>query len=245
MEFEALIEKITQEVYANVQGRDTAEPGNSGSIELASYFEYTQINPSVKIDEIRHICEQAKQRKYACVCVPQWFTAFAKDMLTGTNVNVCTPVSLPGGDTSTPGKYAEVKQAVINGADEVEIPLNMTLLKQGNIDAAKRDIQEAMIPAAGKALVKVLIETAVLSEEKETQAVKMAIDSGADYIVISNILSAKPHESSYIGKISGLCKGRSKLKVMGNIKDNIKAREVISAGADRYGSSQAQTAGDV
>ncbi len=239
MEIETLIAQITKEVYSRIQAENNGQDQRTDTYDLGKNIEYTLMDPRIRIDDIQQLCETAKQKRYACICVPQWFVAFAKDMVSGTDVRVCTAVGLPGGNSATEAKYAEVKQAVSNGLDEVDIPINMTLLNQENLEAVKRDIQQAMIPAKDKALVKAVIELGVTSKEKVTKAIKMLQECGIDFIVISNIISSRPYDMNDIKDFIGMCKDKMKVKVVGDIKTSQTANVMISAGVERIGTSVA------
>jgi len=236
MELEALIEQITLEVCSKL----SEDMQGGGSEEMAAHMEYAQLNPKARLDEILQVCAKAAQKKLAAVCVPQWFVADAKEALCGTGVKVCTIVSLPGGNTSTAAKYAEVKEAVRNGADEVEIPLNMTLVESGDMEGAKNDLEEAMVPAAGKVLVKAVIEIGALSHSQQQAAAQMCRQCDVDYITVSNILGGSGHSGDDIKNFVGWCARDVKVKAIGKIPDQSMMRTILNAGAERIASSNAQ-----
>ena len=238
MELETLIAQITEEVYSRIQGQGAAQTAGAG--DLAGYLEYTLINPRIRIDEIRQMCNVAKQKKYVCVCVPQWFVAYAKELLAGTDVKVCTSIGLPGGNSSTPSKYAEAKMAVENGADEVDIPVNMALVEENDLEAVKRDMQEAMIPAYGKAAVKAVVETGKISQERLGQVIHVLKQCSVDYVVLSNIIGGRTYGADDIKNVVRLCGENMKVKVLGDVKNAEKARSVLSTGAQRIGTSAAE-----
>ena len=236
MELESIIARITEEVYARLGNDPDISQKKSG---LAGHIEYARLDPAMKIGDVRAACETVKAKGYAAICVPQWFVAFAKDMLKGSGVKVCTPVGLPGGASATAAKYAEVREAVSNGADEVEIPANIRLIEKGDLEAAKNDIEEAMMPARGRAVVKVVIEAGALSEEQQVQAVAVAKQCGADYIAISSALAPACLGPAELKKIIAACGGGIRIKVSGCVKTDEDAKRLLDAGAERAGTSVA------
>jgi deoxyribose-phosphate aldolase len=238
MDLENIITKITEEVYARISEPPREAPGGNQGVS-ADRIEYSLLDPRMKIDAIDEACRTAKQKGYACICIPQWFIEHACGLLKGSSVKVCAPVGLPGGAAATAAKYAEVRQAVQNGAQEVDIPMNMELLKQGDLKGVKNDLEEAMVPARGKATVKAVLETGVLSPEQEEKAVALAQECGADYIVLSGILRGAAVEPRDVKRALDAAKGGLKVKAAGGIRDAGQAGALIAAGVHRIGTSSA------
>jgi len=245
MDLDALIAQITDEVCLRIENDGAVDLGNiqaaaTVNIDVAGVMEYTAMDPQMKIEDVQNVCDAAKKKTFACVCVPQWFVAYAKEQLNGTNVKVCTSVSLPGGESSTAAKYAEVKEAVKNGADEVDIPINMSLLELGNLEELKNDLEEAMVPAKDKAVVKAVIEVGDISPDKRTAAIAECKQCHVDYITISSIVCGRAHDIEEAKKVVELCKGSIKVKAVGHIRDARAAGALISLGVDRIGTSAAE-----
>ena len=241
MELDALIAQITEEVCARIQSDNAPAPKGTSTEGLAKHIEYTLINPSIRIDEIRRMCETAKKMNLAGVCVPQWFVSTVKQLLAGSDIRVSTSVGLPGGKTVTAAKYAEVKEAVKNGADEIDIPVNMDLLMRGDFDGVKKDLEEAMTPASGRALVKAVLETGRISQTQIMDTIEVLKQCGIDYITVSSILCGCAHNVEEIGSVVRACKDSMKVKVLGHVKDRTTASAMIMAGADRIGTSAAES----
>lgn len=243
MDLDALIAQITDEVCSRIENGGAFETDSSFggasavNLDVAAAMEYTAMGPQMKIEDLARVCDVAKQKNFASVCVAQWFVAFAKENLAGTNVKVATSVGLPGGNSSTAAKYAEVKEAIKNGADEVDIPINMELLEKGDLEELKNDLEEAMTPAKDKAIVKAVIELGNISADKRTAAIAECKLCNADYIAISSILCGKAHDMEEVKKVVELCKGSIKVKAVGHIKDGATAGALISLGVDRIGTS--------
>ena len=238
MDLETLIAQITEEVCARIQGNNPQPFTGAKPTDLSAHIEYTFSNPAVTTDEVRRMCETAKTKKLAAVCVPQWLVAFAKEQLFGSDVKVSTPIGLPGGMSATAAKYAEVKEAVKNGADEVDIPLNMALLEKGDFEAVKKDLEEAMMPAKGRICIKAVVESGMNQQQLAT-AVDIAKKSGVNYLAVSAITEQRAHDPGRIRELAAMCQGVVKLKLLGHIKDYSVASSLVAAGSYRIGTSAA------
>jgi deoxyribose-phosphate aldolase len=227
MDIDRVVDRITQEVLNRISESDKI----GGSKNIGSNIEYAMFSPLAKVEDIRHVCQKAKTENLACVGVPQWFVVFAKSLLEDTDIKVCTPLSLPGGSAATPAKYAEANEAVKNGADEIAIPINMNLLRAGKLEELKNDFSEAMLPASKKAKVKAVVEFDQISNDDIKNAIAIVKACRADYFVISNILSGAQAKTQDVEKVRALC-GDMKIKVLGGVKNEQDAKEIISAGAD-------------
>ena len=146
---------------------------------------YVHMEPQSTLDELKAACKAAAEAKCAAICVPQWFVAPAAQELKGTDVEVMTIVGLPGGTTSSFAKYAEAKQAVANGADEVIVPMNLELCVK-DPGAAKNDFVASAAPAKKHGRVLTLVDAAALTEEQAVAAAEIGIAGGADLALIAN-----------------------------------------------------------
>jgi deoxyribose-phosphate aldolase len=236
LELDEIIRKITEEVYEKMREGE-ALPATKESSALSGKIEYARLNPAAKIQDIREACETVRKKGYGSLCVPQWFVNFARESLEGCNVPISTFVGLPGGTSSTYAKYAEVKEAVKNGAGEVNIPVNMELIKKGKTDAAVNDLNGAKVPAVNKAKVAAVIETGSIDEQQLETAIGVALNCGVEYICLSGVLSSRKIGIAEVKKTSGMIGGKSKLKVMGGIDSAAFANELISAGAGKLTTS--------
>ena len=239
MDLETLIAQITEEVCARIQGNTPQPTAGPRATDLSAHIEYTFNNPGITTDDVRRMCETAKSRKLAAVCVPQWLVAFAKEQVFGSDVKVSTPIGLPGGESATAAKYAEVKEAVKNGVDEVDIPLNMAALKQGDYKSVRKDLEEAMMPAKGRACVKAVVESEA-TQQQLAAAIDVAKTCGVNYVTVSTITGQRPLDPGQVRELAGLCQGAVKLKLMGNIRDYANASALVSAGGYRIGTSAAE-----
>lgn len=193
-------------------------------------LELVYLNPQANIEDIKNVCEQAKAQNYVSVCIPQWFVSFAKETLKESGVKVSTIVGLPGGTTSRFAKYAEVKEAIKNGVDEVVIPMNMALIENNDMPNALIDLAEAMIPAKGKATVAALIENNIVSEEKLNSAIDVAISSGLEYIMISNVQKGANFTTQQAKELTARMAGKAELRVLGNVINLNLANSMLESG---------------
>ncbi len=215
---EDIIKKITEEVYRNLSAAQGSIPatGRQGQSVLGSAYELVKMDPHASLRDIDEACAAAKSKGYAALCVPQWFVDQAAQKL-GGSVKVNTIISLPGGTTSTYAKYAEVNEAVKNGANEITIPVNMDLIKQNRLSDARNDLETAMITAAATegVSVKALLEADVVTSPALAQAVKMICDCGIKHIVLSFVMSNAKADSGVITDVIAACAGKADVAVLG------------------------------
>ena len=149
---------------------------------IAKMIDHTLLKADTTKAQIVKLCEEAKQYGFASVCVNPTWVATAAELLKGTDVKVCTVIGFPLGANTPETKAFETKNAIENGATEVDMVINIGALKDGNDDLVERDIRAVVEAAKGKALVKVIIETCLLTEEEKVRACQLAVKAGADYV---------------------------------------------------------------
>lgn len=152
---------------------------------------YSCMNPKSDIQTIQSICNASREKNYDAICIPQWFVSYASDTLKGSDVKIATVIGLPGGTTSTYAKYAETKQAIVNGASIVLIPVNMKLCASENYNACKNDLTEAMVPAKGKAAVMAVVETAGIKPSQLQKIAKVCMDCDVDSVLLSDVTGGR------------------------------------------------------
>jgi len=230
LELEEMIRKITEEVYGKLKSAPQSAPKSTVSASKGRMMEYAVMNPAAKVGDIRAACETARAKGFRGICVPQWFVGFAVETLKGSELTVATIVGQPGGASSTHAKYAEVKEAVKNGAGQVFIPVNMDLVKKGKLESALNDLNEAMTPARGRARVAAVVETGDLQATES--AIDLCLKSGAEAVGLSCVLSGLKPAASDVKKIADKVRGKSALKVIGGVDSEKTAGELMSAGAE-------------
>lgn len=207
------------------------------TVNIANMIDHTLLKPEATKEQIVQLCAEAKQYGFASVCVnPSWVKTAARE-LSGTDVCVCTVIGFPLGATTPETKAFETKNAIENGAREVDMVINIGALKSGADDWVERDIRAVVEAAAGKALVKVIIETALLTDDEKVRACQLAVKAGADYVKTSTGFSgggATVEDVALMRKTVGDNVG---VKASGGVRDRKTAEAMIEAGATRIGTS--------
>ena len=184
-----MINQIAQEVLRQMKAmQGSASVGSASSVGGVLL---SDMRPGAKVSEIKHLLEVARQRDCFGVCIPQWFISVAKETLVGTNVKIATIVGLPEGTNSPLAKYAEIKQAVVNGIDIVMVPVNMDYAKEGNTKAVAKDFAESITASRGKAKSAAIIEVCGMDNLKLVACADALVAAGADAIVLSCIAGSK------------------------------------------------------
>lgn len=205
---------------------------------LAGMIDHTLLKPDATSDKIAQLCFEAKKYHFASVCVNPTHVKLCADLLHDSDVKVCTVIGFPLGATSTEVKTFETKNALDNGATEIDMVINIGALKAGDVDLVARDIRGVVeVAHAANALVKVIIETALLTDEEKVVASLLAKEAGADYVKTSTGFSgggATVHDIELIRRTVGPSLG---VKASGGIHTHEEAEALVAAGATRIGAS--------
>jgi deoxyribose-phosphate aldolase len=210
----------------------------AANAEVAKYIDHTLLKPEATREEIELLCLEARNFNFASVCVnPTWVRecAFA---LHGSPVKVCTVIGFPLGASVADVKAYETRRAIFDGATEIDMVANIGALKSGDDATVKRDIQ-AVVAAAheGCAIVKVIIETALLTDEEKVRACLQAKEAGADFVKTSTGFSKGGATVADIELMRRTVGSEVGVKAAGGVRDLASAREMIAAGATRIGAS--------
>jgi deoxyribose-phosphate aldolase len=210
----------------------------AASADVAKYIDHTLLKPEAARDEIEKLCQEARSFNFASVCVnPTWVKecAFA---LHGSPVKVCTVVGFPLGAAVADVKAYETRRAIFDGATEIDMVINLGALKSGDDAGVKRDIR-AVVEAAHEAcaIVKVIIETALLTDEEKVRACLLAKEAGADFVKTSTGFSRGGATVADIELMRRTVGSEVGVKAAGGVRDLASAREMIAAGATRVGAS--------
>lgn len=203
-------------------------------------FDHTILKADATKEAVQKICNEAKEYGFMSVCVNGYYTAYVAEQLKETDVKVCTVVGFPLGQMSTGAKAAETAIAVEDGAEEIDMVINVGALKDRLYDVVLADIKEVK-KACGNALLKVIIETCLLTDEEKIKACELAKEAGADYVKTSTGFStagAKAEDVALMRKTVGADMG---VKASGGIRDKETAKAMIDAGASRLGTSATLT----
>ena len=205
-------------------------------MELNKYIDHTLLKPEATKEQITELCQEARQYDFASVCVNTCYVPLAKELLAGSDVKVCCVVGFPLGAMDTVSKAFEAKTAVENGAQEVDMVINIGALKDKDYDYVTKDIA-AVVEASKPAIVKVIIEACLLTDEEKVEACKCSMNAKAEFVKTSTGFSthgATPEDVALMKKTVGnVCK----VKAAGGVRSYDDAMKMIEAGADRLGCS--------
>ena len=206
-------------------------------MSIAEYIDHTLLKADAGKEDIERICREAAEYGFASVCVNSCWVSLVSSLLKGTGVHVCTVVGFPLGAMSSRGKADETAEAVRDGADEIDMVLNIGYLKSGMLAEAEEDIKAVRNACQGK-ILKVIIETCLLTDDEKRTACALAVSAGADFVKTSTGFStggATVHDVALM-KEAVRDKGL-KVKASGGIRNYKDARAMVEAGADRIGAS--------
>ena len=153
-------------------------------MKLNKYIDHTLLKQDATVEQIDSLLSEAREYDFASVCVNPFWVSYAHSGLQGTDVKVCTVVGFPLGATTSAVKAFETKEAIQNGADEIDMVINVGALKSGNTDLVESDIR-AVVEASGDKLVKVIIEACLLTNDEKVLACQLAQKAGADFVKTS------------------------------------------------------------
>lgn len=203
-------------------------------MQINKYTEYTLLHPSATERDIIESCIKAQQDNYYAINVNGYYVTIAKQMLNNTNVKVCTPIGFPLGTMSTAAKVYEAKQAINDGADEIEMVINQGLLKSRNYVSVLKDITEVKLAIGGTPL-KVIIEISELNKNEVIRICEICLDAKVDYIKTSSGFSKSGSTLTTVKIIKKTVKDRIKIAVFDGIEDYNTAIKYLESGADRIG----------
>jgi deoxyribose-phosphate aldolase len=247
-ELDKLVQQIGEEILARLrplqeaaQGAATlplAQPAGRWDRDLAAMIDHTILKADAKREEILRLCQEAKQYGFASVCVNSFWVPLAASQLEGSPVKVCTVVGFPLGAASTNAKRAEAETAIRVGAREVDMVMNVGALKSGDAEAVKLDMA-AVVDVAHRngAIVKVILETALLDDQQKAIACTLAKVAGADFVKTSTGFAASGATEADVRLMRSLVGPNMGVKASGGIRTRDDARRMVAAGANRIGAS--------
>ena len=201
------------------------------------YFDHTILKADATEAQVAKICEEALENNFASVCVNQYYTKFVAEKLKGSDVDVCTVVGFPLGMSDTRVKAFETKAAIEDGATEVDMVINVGALKDTKYDYVLNDIKTLKEVCGKDIVLKVIIETCLLTDEEKVKACELSKEAGADFVKTSTGFStagAKAEDVALMRKTVGAEMG---VKASGGIHSAEEAQAMIDAGANRLGTS--------
>jgi len=205
---------------------------------VASMIDHTLLKPEATPSDIKKLCNEAREYHFASVCINPSYVSLCSELLSGSGVKVCTVIGFPLGTTSTEVKRYEAEQAIDNGAEEVDMVINIGHLKEGNYKYVERDVKEVVQTAHRKnALVKVIIETALLTDKEKVIACLICKKAGADFVKTSTGFSKGGATVGDVALMKYVVGSKIGVKAAGGIHSKEEAEAMIASGADRIGAS--------
>lgn len=203
-------------------------------MQIANYIEYTLLHPSATERDIIELCLAAQKNNYRAVNINSYYVALAKQLLNKTPVKVSTPIGFPLGAMATASKVYEAKQALSDGADEIEMVINQGLLKSKNYVSVLKDITEVKL-AIGNTPLKVIIEISELNKNEVIRICEICLDAKVDYIKTSSGFSRNGSTLTTVKIIKKTVRDRIKIAAFDGIEDYETTVKYIESGADRIG----------
>ena len=202
----------------------------------ASYIDHTLLKPEATKEQIQRICAEAKEYGFASVCVNPTWVSLAAAELKEVASKVCTVIGFPFGASTSATKAFETKDAIANGADEIDMVINIGALKSKQYKAVEKDIR-AVVEAANGTLVKVIIETCLLSKEEKIKACELAVSAGADFVKTSTGFSTGGATVEDVALMRQTVGPKIGVKASGGVRSLEDLESMVKAGATRIGAS--------
>lgn len=199
-------------------------------------IDHTVLKADTPLETVKRICDEAMEYGFASVCINPCHVAYCADYLKDSDVNVCTVIGFPLGANTSEVKAFETKDAIANGADEIDMVMNIGALKDKNYDLVRDDVK-AVVEAANGTLVKVILETCLLTEDEIKKACELCVEAKADYVKTSTGFSTRGATIEDVRIMKEAVHGKAKVKAAGGVRTPEDMVKIVAAGADRIGTS--------
>jgi len=206
-------------------------------LEIASIIDHTLLQADAAEEDIKRICGEAITYGFAAVCINPFWVSLVNKLLTGSGVKTCAVIGFPLGANTIEVKVFETKNAVSNGAREIDMVINIGALKSGKDDDVKNDIEGVVRASGSDVKVKVILETALLTDEEKIKVCVMAMEGGADFVKTSTGFGPGGATVKDIALMKKVVDGTVGIKASGGIHSYEQAIEMLKAGATRIGAS--------
>ncbi|MFA9376142.1 MAG: deoxyribose-phosphate aldolase [Lachnotalea sp.] len=203
----------------------------------SKYFDHTILKADATESQVAKICEEARTHNFASVCVNQYYTAFVAAELKGSDVKVCTVIGFPLGMMSTKVKCFETETAVADGAQEIDMVINVGALKDKKYDVVLEDIKKVKASCGNKSILKVIIEACLLTDAEKVKACELSKEAGADFVKTSTGFSTGGATAQDVKLMRQTVGNDMGVKASGGIRDRKTAEVMVEAGASRLGTS--------
>lgn len=199
-------------------------------------IDHTVLKADTPLETVKRICDEAMEYGFASVCINPCHVAYCADYLKDSDVSVCTVIGFPLGANTSAVKAFETKDAIANGADEIDMVMNIGALKDKNYDLVRNDVK-AVVEAANGTLVKVILETCLLTEDEIKKACELCVEAKADYVKTSTGFSTRGATIEDVQIMKAAVQGKAKVKAAGGVRTHEDMVKIVEAGADRIGTS--------
>ena len=199
-------------------------------------IDHTVLKADTPLETVKKICDEAMEYGFASVCINPCHVAYCADYLKDSDVNVCTVIGFPLGANTSAVKAFETKDAIANGADEIDMVMNIGALKDKNYDLVRDDVK-AVVEAANGTLVKVILETCLFTEDEIKKACELCVEAKADYVKTSTGFSTRGATIEDVRIMKEAVHGKAKVKAAGGVRTPEDMVKIVAAGADRIGTS--------
>ncbi len=206
-------------------------------MKITEYIDHTLLKPDATEKQIKQLCNEAKKYGFASVCVNPYYAKLVSEELKGSNVKTCVVVGFPLGASTKEIKAFEAQNAVQNGAQEVDMVMNIGALKDKKYDVIQEDIQAVVHAVKGKAIVKVIVECCLLTRNEKIKACELAIQAGAAFVKTSTGFSKGGATIEDVELMKSVVGSEGRVKASGGIRDAKTAAAMLRAGASRIGTS--------
>jgi len=205
-------------------------------MNIAKLIDHTLLKPAATQEQIKILCQEARTYGFCSVCVNPYWVAFAKKQLAGTDVKVCTVIGFALGATTSAAKAFEAADAIKNGADEIDMVINIGALKSGDTQAVLNDIRAVREACVGH-ILKVIIETSQLTDEEKVVACQLAAQAGADFVKTSTGFNGGGATPQDVALMRKSIPAHMQVKASGGIRTRADLDAMVAAGATRIGAS--------
>ncbi|WP_459478792.1 deoxyribose-phosphate aldolase [Clostridium saccharoperbutylacetonicum] len=206
-------------------------------MDIAKYIDHTILKAEATVEDVKKLCVEAKEYGFASVCVNACYAKLVSTELNGSDVKTCVVVGFPLGAMTKEAKAFETTQAIENGANEIDMVINVGALKAKNYELLKEDIEAVVNAAKGNAIVKVIIETCLLTDEEKVKVCEISKEAKADFVKTSTGFSTGGATKEDIALMRKTVGPELGVKASGGIRDFKTAMDMIDAGASRIGAS--------
>ena len=236
MDINEIVKQITDQVIAEINKSGTCTAGTD-TTNYAKYIDHTLLKPDATEAKIKKVCDEAKQYNFASVCVNPSYIEFVAKELGGSTVTPCVVVGFPLGATTPAVKAFETNEVIEKGAKEVDMVINIGAVKSGKWNLVEEDIKAVVHASRGRALVKVIIETCLLTDEEKVKACTISKLAGADYVKTSTGFSTGGATVEDVRLMRMTVGEKMGVKASGAVRDYATAKKMVEAGATRLGTS--------